>query len=130
MLIGLPTTGGTTTAVSAITSNATTTVNVTSASGAGIVAGTYIIVQTDTTDVHEVMAVTSVSTNALTVVRQSNGTNPSAANIATGKATQNEPVISKIVAPTKVDANAIPPAAKLTTRVLRQTKTIAIAISE
>jgi len=85
ILISLPTTGGTTTAVSAITSNATTTVNVTSASGAGIVAGTYIIVQTDTANVHEVMAVTSVSTNALTVVRQSNGTNSSSANIATGK---------------------------------------------
>ena len=85
ILVGLPTTGGTTTAVSAITSNATTTVNVTSASAAGITAGTYIIVQTDTTPVYELMAVTSVITNALTVVRQSNGTNPSAANIATGR---------------------------------------------
>jgi len=85
MLIGLPTSGGTTTAVSAITSNATTTVNVASASGAGIVAGTYIIVQTDTTNIYELMAVTSVSTNQLTVVRQSNGTNSSSANIATGK---------------------------------------------
>lgn len=85
MLVGLPTSGGTTTAVSAITSVATTTVNVTNASTAGIVAGTYIIVQTDTTNIYELMAVTSVSTNALTVVRQSNGTNSSAANIATGK---------------------------------------------
>ena len=85
LLIGLPTSGGTTTAVSAITSTATTTVNVTSAAGAGIVAGTYIIVQTDTSGVYEVMAVTSVSTNALTVVRQSNQTNGSGANIATGK---------------------------------------------
>ena len=85
VLIGLPTTGGTTTAVSAITSTATTTVNVTDAATAGIVAGTYIIVQTDTASVYEVMAVTSVSTNALTVVRQSNKTNGSGANIATGK---------------------------------------------
>jgi len=85
VLIGLPTAGGTTTAVSAITSTATTTVNVTSASGAGIVAGTYIIVQTDTSGVYEVMAVTSVSTNQLTVVRQSNRTNGAGANIATGR---------------------------------------------
>jgi len=85
ILIGLPTSGGTTTAVSAITSTATTTVNVTSAAAAGIVAGTYIIVQTDTSGVYEVMAVTSVSTNALTVVRQSNQTNGAGANIATGR---------------------------------------------
>ena len=85
LLIGLPTAGGTTTAVSNITSVATTTVNVTSASGAGIVAGSYIIVQTDTTGVYEVMAVTSVSTNALTVVRQSNQTNGAGANISTGR---------------------------------------------
>jgi hypothetical protein len=85
VIIGLPTTGGTTTAVSNITSTATTTVNVTNASGAGIVAGTYIIVQTDTAGVYEVMAVTSVATNALTVVRQSNKTNGAGANIATGR---------------------------------------------
>lgn len=85
LLIGLPTAGGTTTAVSNITSVATTTVNVTNASTAGIVAGTYIIVQTDTAGVYEVMAVTSVSTNALTVVRQSNKTNGAGANIATGR---------------------------------------------
>jgi hypothetical protein len=84
MLIGLPTSGGTTVAVANITSNATTTVNVTSAAGAGIVAGTYVIAQTATANVYEVMAVTSVSTNALTVVRQSNGTNPSSANINIG----------------------------------------------
>ena len=85
VLVGLPTSGGTTTAVSNITSVATTTVNVTSAAGAGIVAGTYIIVQTDTSGVYELMAVTSVSTNALTVVRQSNQTNAGNANISTGK---------------------------------------------
>jgi hypothetical protein len=85
VIIGLPSSGGTTTAVSNITSVATTTVNVTSAAGAGIVAGTYIIVQTDSPGVYEVMAVTSVSTNALTVVRQSNQTNGAGANISTGK---------------------------------------------
>lgn len=84
VLIGLPTSGGTTTAVSNITSTATTTVNVTNASTAGIVAGTYIIVETDTAGVYEVMAVTSVLVNALTVVRQSNQTNGSGANISTG----------------------------------------------
>jgi hypothetical protein len=84
ILIGLPTTGGTTTAVSNITSTATTTVNVAAAAAAGIVAGTYIIVETNTADIYEVMAVTSVSTNALTVVRQSNGTNPGGVNINTG----------------------------------------------
>ena len=85
VIVGLPTSGGTTTAVSNITSVATTTVNVTSAAGAGIVAGTYIMVQTDTSGVYELMAVTSVSTNALTVVRQSNQTNGAGANIATGR---------------------------------------------
>jgi hypothetical protein len=85
ILIGLPTTGGTTTAVSNITSTATVLVNVTNAAAAGIVAGTYIIVETNTAGIHEVMAVTSVITNALTVVRQSNGTNPGGVNIDTGK---------------------------------------------
>jgi hypothetical protein len=84
ILIGLPTTGGTTTAVSNITSTATTLVNVTNASSAGIVAGTYIIVETNTANIYEVMAVTSVATNAVTVVRQSNGTNPGGVNINTG----------------------------------------------
>jgi hypothetical protein len=84
ILIGLPTAGGTTTAVSNITSTATTIVNVTNAAGAGIVAGTYIIVETNTANIYEVMAVTSVITNAVTVVRQSNGTNPGGVNINTG----------------------------------------------
>ena len=84
LLIGLPTSGGTTTAVSNITSVATTTVNVTNAAGAGIVDGTYVIAQTDTTNVYEVMAVTNVATNALTVVRQSNKSNGSGANITIG----------------------------------------------
>ena len=86
VLVGLPTTGGTTTAVSNITSTATTTVNVTNAAAAGIVAGTYIIVETNTAGTYEVMAVTSVVTNALVVVRQVNQTNGAAANINTGRA--------------------------------------------
>ena len=84
LIIGRPTTGGTTTAVAAVTSNLTTTLNVTNASTAGMVDGSYIIVQTDTANVYEVMAITNVSTNALTVVRQSNKTNAAAANIAIG----------------------------------------------
>lgn len=86
VIVGRPTAGGTTTAVADITSTATTTVNVTSAAGAGIVAGTYIIVLTDTAGVYEIMAVTSVATNALTVVRQSNNTNGAGANISIGNA--------------------------------------------
>ena len=84
LVIGRPTSGGTTTAVANITSTATTTVNVTNAAGAGIVDGTYVIAQTDTTNVFEVMAVTNVATNALTVVRQSNRSNGSGANITIG----------------------------------------------
>ena len=84
LIIGRPASGGTTVAVANITSTATTTVNVTNASTAGIVDGTYIIVQTDTANVYEVMAVTNVSTNALTVTRQTNGSNPAGANITIG----------------------------------------------
>ena len=84
LIIGRPASGGTTIAVANITSTATTTVNVTNASTAGIVDGTYIIVQTNTANVYEVMAVTAVSTNALTVIRQTNGSNPAGANISIG----------------------------------------------
>lgn len=84
LIIGRPTSGGTTTAVANVTSNLTTTLNVTSASGAGMVDGSYIIVQTDTANIYEVMAITNVATNALTVTRQSNGTNSAAANITIG----------------------------------------------
>jgi hypothetical protein len=41
-------------------------------------------VETNTAGIYEVMAVTSVITNALTVVRQSNGSNPGGVNINTG----------------------------------------------
>lgn len=84
IIIGRPTSGSTTVAVSNITSTATTTVNVTSA--AGIAVGNYIIVLTNTAGVYEVMAVTSIATNALTVVRQSNNTNGAGANINIGNA--------------------------------------------
>lgn len=86
VLIGRPASGGTTVALAAITSTATTLVTVANAAGAGIVAGTYIIVLTDTAGVYEVMAVTSVATNALTVVRQRNNSNGAGANIAIGNA--------------------------------------------
>lgn len=85
LIIGRPTTGGTTIATT-ISSTATTTVIVADAAAAGIVDGTYIIVETDTAGVYETMAVTNVSTNTLTVIRQTNGTNAAGANITSGKA--------------------------------------------
>ncbi len=72
ILIGRPTSGGTTIAVANITSTATTTVNVANASG--IVDGSYVIAETITGNVYEVMAVTNVAANALTVTRQTNNT--------------------------------------------------------
>lgn len=76
-------TGGTTVNTS-ITSTATTTLVVVSASTAGIVDGDYLVVQTNTSGVFEIMAVTNVSTNTLTVVRQRNGSNAGGANISSG----------------------------------------------
>ena len=87
LIIGRPSTGGTTLAVASITSTATTTVNCANVAAAPlIVDGSYIIVQTNTTNVYEVMAVTNVSANALTVIRQTNNTNGGAANITIGNA--------------------------------------------
>ena len=76
-------TGGTTVNTS-ITSTATTTLVVVNASAAGIADGDYLVVQTDTSGVFEIMAVTNVSTNTLTVVRQRNGSNAGGANITSG----------------------------------------------
>ena len=87
LIIGRPTTGGTTLAVADIVSTATTTVNCANVAAAPlIVDGSYIIVQTDTANVYEVMAVTNVSANALTVLRQTNNTNGAGANITIGNA--------------------------------------------
>ena len=83
LLINLPTTGGTTLATN-ITSNATTSFDVANAAGAGIVDGTYIIVETDTANIYEVMSVTNVSSNTLTVLRQSNQTNSGSVNLSSG----------------------------------------------
>ena len=83
LLIGLPTTGGTTVATN-ITSGATTSVVVANAAAAGISDGNYIIVETNTANVYEVMAVTNVSSNTLTVVRRSNQTNSGNINIDSG----------------------------------------------
>ena len=83
VIIPRPTSGGTTVATS-ITSTATTTVVVADAAAAGIVDGTYVIVETDTAGVYETMAVTNVSTNTLTVVRQTNNSNDTDANITSG----------------------------------------------
>lgn len=84
LIIGRPTSGGTTVAVANITSVATTTVNVANAVSAGIADGTYIIVETDTANVYETMAVTNVTGNAITVARQTNNTNTGNANISIG----------------------------------------------
>jgi len=83
VIIGLPTTGGTTVATN-ITSGATTSVVCANVAAAGIVDGNYIIVETDTANVYEVMAVTNVSSNTLTVVRRSNQTNSGNINISSG----------------------------------------------
>ncbi len=85
LIIPRPTSGGTTIATD-ITSEVTTSVVVANAAAAGIVTGSYVIVLTDTSGVYETMAVTSVSTNTLTVVRQTNKTNAGNANISTGNA--------------------------------------------
>jgi hypothetical protein len=92
VIIPRPTSSGTTISTN-ITSTATTTVVVANASTAGIVDGTYIIVQTDTANVYETMAVTNVSTNTLTVVRQTNKTNAAGANITAGNAVYVVPAI-------------------------------------
>jgi hypothetical protein len=87
LIIGRPITGGTTLAVANITSTATTTVNCANVAAAPlIVDGSYIIVQTDTANVYEVMAVTNVSANAVTVIRQTNNTNGAGANVTIGNA--------------------------------------------
>jgi hypothetical protein len=85
LIIGRPTSGGTTVATN-ITSTATTTLVVANAAAAGIVDGTYLMVLTDTAGVYEVMVVTNVSTNTVTVIRQSNKSNAGGANITTGNA--------------------------------------------
>ena len=92
VIIPRPTSGGTTIAAN-ITSVATTTITVADAASAGIVDGSYIIVQTDTANVYETMAVTNVSTNTLTVVRQTNRTNSAGANITAGNNTYVVPGI-------------------------------------
>jgi hypothetical protein len=92
LIIPRPASGGTTIATT-ISSTATTTVVVTDASTAGIVDGSYIIALTNTANVYEVMAVTNVSTNTLTVVRQSNNTNGAGANIDSGNAVYVVPAI-------------------------------------
>lgn len=83
LMIGKPISGGTTLATN-ITSTGTTSFSVADAAGAGIIDGVYVIVETDTAGVFEVMAVTAVATNILTVRRQVNGTNSGGANLSAG----------------------------------------------
>jgi hypothetical protein len=81
VLVGRPSAVATTIAVGII-STATTTVVV--VDGTGITIGNYIIVETDTAGIYEVMAVTNKITNTLTVVRQVNQTNGGSVNIGIG----------------------------------------------
>lgn len=83
LVINRPTTGGTTVATD-ITSGATTTLIVANAAAAGISDGNYLIIETDTANTYEVMAVTNVATNIITVIRRSNETNGGNTNISIG----------------------------------------------
>jgi len=65
-----------------ITSTGTTSVVL--ANGTGFSDGDYIMVQTDTANVYEIMAVSAKSVNTLTVTRQVNGSNAAGANITSG----------------------------------------------
>ena len=85
LIIPRPTSGGTTISTN-ITSTATTSVVCANVAAAGISDGSYVIVQTNTANVYEVMAVTNVSSNTLTVIRQTNNTNSGGANINAGNA--------------------------------------------
>ena len=106
LIIPRPASGGTTIATT-ISSTATTTVVVTNAATAGIVDGSYIIALTNTANVYEVMAVTNVSTNTLTVVRQSNNTNGAGANIDSGNAVYVVPSIEIARVLTVADSTTI-----------------------
>lgn len=83
LVIGRPTSGGTTVATN-ITSGATTSLVVANAAAASIADGNYLIVETDTANTYEVMAVTNVSSNTITVIRRSNQTNGGNTNISIG----------------------------------------------
>ena len=71
-----------TTVQNSITSTGTTSLVV--ASNAGFSDGSFIMVQTDTTNVYEVMAISAIGGSTFTVTRQVNGSNGSGANITSG----------------------------------------------
>ena len=73
-----------TTTTETVTSGGDTGFAVSSAAGAGIVAGSIIMVETETASLWELMKVTNVSTNTLTVQRRLLGSNGSNVNIANG----------------------------------------------
>ncbi len=81
IIIGRPTSGGTTIGT---TISSTATTSVVCANASSIVDGAYVIAQTNTTDVYETMAVTNVTGNTLTVIRQTNNTNGSGASLNSG----------------------------------------------
>jgi hypothetical protein len=106
VVIGRPTTGGTTVATG-ITSGGTTSLVVANAAAANIQDGNYLIVETNTANVYEVMAVTNVSSNTITVVRRSNRTNEGNINIDSGKAVFNVNSIEVIEVDEVTDATTL-----------------------
>lgn len=95
LLLPIPASAATTLSTT-ISSTATTSVVV--ANAAGIVDGNYITIETATANVFEVMAVTNVSANTLTVTRRTNNTNGAGANINSGKNVYvlSEPEVAKV----------------------------------
>jgi len=81
VIIGRPSSGGTTIGT---TISSTATTSVVCANASSILDGAYVIAQTNTTNVYETMAVTNVTGNTLTVIRQTNNTNGSGASLNSG----------------------------------------------
>lgn len=73
-----------TTTSGTITSGSTTSFSVGDAAGSGIVSGSLILVETETASIWELMRVTNVVTNTLTVARRAFGSNPTNVNVASG----------------------------------------------
>ena len=91
VIVSLPATNNTTIATTAITSGATTTFALTSTTG--IIAGTMLMVQTNTTNVWELAMVTSVSSPNVTIVRRRLNSNSGNVSINVGNAVR---VVSNI----------------------------------
>lgn len=83
-IVGLPATNNTTIATSNITSGATTSIAL--AATTGIIAGTMLAMQTNTTNVWELMMVTAVSSPNITVARRRLGSNSGNVSLNIGNA--------------------------------------------